>query len=1163
MADFASQRRRNEAQRQARIKAKSYSSNSSGSSNSSSNNSVKSYVDPFGVIRREGGTGFSATDYQFATSQGRKSSFSGLPTIKGQPKVSVVEKPVFTLGTALRLTGKTPEQQSKAKFLTNKQGQVIGVEDPFKRMSYQLSRPVEKKQIQTIFQEQQLEKEAIDRKNKFFNRLETVRNSDFEKKRQKAIQEQPRLDKLESKYEKISKRLANSENARNTFKKYSGKVTDSLIKIGLLSPITKLAPAKVQNYVRDFYREISAIPYDFTVGAVRGIAGVVDQVTFQIQAVGIGGYWNEIINQLKLQNAPLSVAKSFDPRKPDGLANIVITLGMAKVIQNKRVRIREVKSLSKASNRSWKVGEIIKDNKGNYAVKTKGGRIFKVKANEINSILKANKKGFRIRSKKTQVARTVKKQLKGKITRAEGKILSKAQQKKIDLGITKEANKIARKFKLNSKETVEFRKLYSNFNKKPTLTNAKKLNKFGSKVSVDQVVRVIDRKIANRLKYTPKPKSPTKFDKSIKTLDKKIQRSLPKKKVKGKTLKTKLKELKGKQTSKMQKEKVRLDSNARAKGFKDAKEMVTHDKAFTEYKSGNLNAGKILDKIEKAMAKRKSKASKLASKRYEALRKDVIIEAKQFLKEGRIKIKDKKYARVKASRKMMSKAQAQSLAIRITQKYNKLENSKYNKQAREVLKSIIKGDTIEIQDPKLLSAIKRLINNQKLSLLRKERRLRIQAGLVKGKTPRSSLGKAKIKQLKQQSKVQTKLDRIARKKSKRSTFTGDAKSRKIYRKQILNELEREKNILKRLLEGDSDLAKKYILDIDNSGRTVLKPRTLISKSTRIRTANQILQKSKLPKNVIKTKNNGTIQLLKTKEIQTTNKLSPLKKLAIKKAELDRVWKSLKTKQVSKPLKNVLKRKVKINKRVSIRNLPKLKVLKRYSVATAIALESKLISKNKSVLVKANSILNKPVSALKPATINAIKSDITNEIKVTNDVISDIDNIIKSDVTTKQEIKLKQDQKVLTEQVVKLKRVLRKVNPKISEIIEIKKVKIPTWDDKLPKGKVLLVNIIVRSKGKNREIKLKTTPNRAYRYGKKLIDNTVSRSFQLKIVGVTKGKDIKKPSLSKFRLKKPRKSRVLSLVEKSKHAIDTKGERSGLSVAKAMKKNSYRQPKSRR
>ena len=120
---------------------------------------LKSYVDPFGVVRREGGTGFDIKDFNFASSQGRISANKKIPTIINQPKVSVVEKPVFTLGTALRLLGKVPEKKSDVKLLTNSSGKVIGVQDPVKKMSYKLDRPVEKKKIEKIFVEKQLEKE--------------------------------------------------------------------------------------------------------------------------------------------------------------------------------------------------------------------------------------------------------------------------------------------------------------------------------------------------------------------------------------------------------------------------------------------------------------------------------------------------------------------------------------------------------------------------------------------------------------------------------------------------------------------------------------------------------------------------------------------------------------------------------------------------------------------------------------------------------------------------------------------------------------------------------------------------------------------------------------------------------------------------------------------
>lgn len=120
-----------------------------------------------------------------------------------------------------------------------------------------------------------------------------------------------------------------------------------------------------------------------------------------------------------------------------------------------------------------------------------------------------------------------------------------------------------------------------------------------------------------------------------------------------------------------------------------------------------------------------------------------------------------------------------------------------------------------------------------------------------------------------------------------------------------------------------------------------------------------------------------------------------------------------------------------------------------------------------------------------------------------------------------------------------------------------------WDKKLPRGYKHLVNAIIRIKGVNREIKLNTTPNRALRRIISLVDKTTTRSFQLKIVGVKKTKDIKRPSLQKFRLKKSRGSRVLKVVEKTKYAIDTKGEKRQLAIARALSPTLRKKIKRRR
>ncbi len=136
--------------------------------------------------------------------------------------------------------------------------------------------------------------------------------------------------------------------------------------------------------------------------------------------------------------------------------------------------------------------------------------------------------------------------------------------------------------------------------------------------------------------------------------------------------------------------------------------------------------------------------------------------------------------------------------------------------------------------------------------------------------------------------------------------------------------------------------------------------------------------------------------------------------------------------------------------------------------------------------------------------------------------------------------------------------------KVNKIIKIP-IKLPefSWDKKPPKGMTYVVNAIIRVKGKNRTIPLKTTPNRALKLIGKRVDTSTARSFKLKIIGLTKKKDIKKPSVvSKFRKKKSKGTPVLGVVEKTKHAIDTRGEKKSLKTARKVKRRKKRAKKTK-
>ena len=140
-------------------------------------------------------------------------------------------------------------------------------------------------------------------------------------------------------------------------------------------------------------------------------------------------------------------------------------------------------------------------------------------------------------------------------------------------------------------------------------------------------------------------------------------------------------------------------------------------------------------------------------------------------------------------------------------------------------------------------------------------------------------------------------------------------------------------------------------------------------------------------------------------------------------------------------------------------------------------------------------------------------------------------------------------------VVKPKKVPRK--PKIVKK-PIKPKKIPKLKfglRPLKKGESYSYTIRYREKGKIKQVKTNLPKNKAVKKVASIVDRTTVRSMETYISGITKTKDIKPPKqlLKKFTLKKSKTGKVLKLVEKSKHTIDTRGEKRGLKVSKLLKK----------
>ena len=77
-----------------------------------------------------------------------------------------------------------------------------------------------------------------------------------------------------------------------------------------------------------------------------------------------------------------------------------------------------------------------------------------------------------------------------------------------------------------------------------------------------------------------------------------------------------------------------------------------------------------------------------------------------------------------------------------------------------------------------------------------------------------------------------------------------------------------------------------------------------------------------------------------------------------------------------------------------------------------------------------------------------------------------------------------------------------------------------------------------------------------------VDKSLARSFELRVVGITRAKDDRvKLGLKKVRAKRGRNRRVLPIVEKSRFALDSVGEKQGLKARRrvAKKKVTRRKP----
>lgn len=174
-------------------------------------------------------------------------------------------------------------------------------------------------------------------------------------------------------------------------------------------------------------------------------------------------------------------------------------------------------------------------------------------------------------------------------------------------------------------------------------------------------------------------------------------------------------------------------------------------------------------------------------------------------------------------------------------------------------------------------------------------------------------------------------------------------------------------------------------------------------------------------------------------------------------------------------------------------------------------------------------------------------------------------IISKATATKKPVK-KTPSKIIKPKVPKKpSRKPRKETKKEPEKPLIPIIKKITWKTKLPKGYKRKVDGYVKIGNRGYKVVSGLPENKAWNkvYSKggrkyRSVDRSVARSFELRIVGITKAKDdARKVGVKKVRAKRSKDPRVLPLVERSKFAIDTTGEKQGLKVRRGTKKKLVR------
>lgn len=308
---------------------------------------------------------------------------------------------------------------------------------------------------------------------------------------------------------------------------------------------------------------------------------------------------------------------------------------------------------------------------------------------------------------------------------------------------------------------------------------------------------------------------------------------------------------------------------------------------------------------------------------------------------------------------------------------------------------------------------------------------------------------------------------------------------------------------------------------------------------------ELAKKGKVTKSVIK-EDNDIVQEIKTLTKQSNNQKKKIAQKVINTKKLIKANKNINT--LKKAKIELSKSKTKMVQQI------KQELKTNQSLISILVLISKLTPKSKKEIGVLQKQTNNNIQALKESLDNLQES------KIEQIQIPDFDfptpqpptPSFKGDGFPPPPIRKFIDRRPPPPPPPKPPKIKIGKPPKPPKKIPAKPPRLRT-SPKKKKGFRQAYNIRFRQKGKPITVTLNLPLNKALLRAANLVDTTTARSLDVVKGGFTKDKDIKRPSLidKKFRVR--RTKTALRLVERRKFAIDSAGEKRGLTLAKKLKR----------